>query len=549
VEEAETGGTTITPGDSEETQFQRASRQKDAEDALKKEFEENQKRSAEEQDKAQEQRDEEAAAEKNKAKKEYEESQKGRAEEKDPYDEAVEKYEAKKLERDEAQRRYNERRGIVDDGPDGGEENVGEDDYVRGPKQDVSDLTDELGQEIGTPLPDDVPTSPNIMTDEEAASIQAEMESTTPGLKGGSEAGMIGEIGGGEVQMIGELGGEAVAIDEGIATAAKIAAAAKAGQTVARGGASIASTLTAAAELAEAGEEAAVATTIITGLASAQGAAAGVVLAAGAEIAALTAVTYAAEKLYDKAEGKVERPDSLDGAAHELTQTERDYFQQFTDKQVKDAQVARGANVDPTQLRRQPISPFAAKGSGVTPGSGPGGQRTPLSIARDRDLYIEMSDAEKKVWDDNYNKTIADEKVQLNYWNNLPEGTTVQNGVDGYVIVPPPTLAGDREPLPGTPQSWIDDFNRQLENDKIPKQQDGIGNLEMMAQDEMAAAQLQKDAEMKEVTDYLAYMDQRNEAYLASVGLLETLPEVEPEPEAQFPVEPDNEKRLQPVNA
>ena len=333
---------------------------------------------------------------------------------------------------------------------------------------------------------------------------------------------------------IGQLGGEAAAVDEGIATAAKIAAAAKAGQTAVSAGASVASTFAQAAELAEAGEEAAVATTIITGLAGAQGAALAPVLAAGAEIAVLTAVTYGAEQLYNEASGKVERPDSLDGAAHELTQTERDYFQQFTDKQVHDAQVERGANVDPAQLRRQPISPFAAKGSGVTPGSGPGGQKTPLSVARDRDLYIEMSDAEKKVWDDNYNKTIANENEALSYWNNLPEGTMIENGVDGYVIVPPPTLAGDREPLPGTPDSWIEDFNRQLENDKIRKQQDGIGNLEIMAQEEAAAAQAQKDAEMKEVTDYLAYMDQRNEAYLASVGLLETQPaEAQPEPEAE----------------
>ena len=51
-----------------------------------------------------------------------------------------------------------------------------------------------------------------------------------------------------------------------------------------------------------------------------------------------------------------------------------------------------------------------------------------------------------------------------------------------------------------------------------------------MAQEEMAAAQSEKDAEMKEVQDYLAYMDQRNEAYLASVGLSES---AQPEPELQ----------------
>ena len=79
-----------------------------------------------------------------------------------------------------------------------------------------------------------------------------------------------------------------------------------------------------------------------------------------------------------------------------------------------------------------------------------------------------------------------------------------------------------------------------MENDKIPKQQDGIGNLETMAQEEAAAAQAQKDAEMKEVYDYLEYMDQRNEEYLASVGLLETLPEAQPEPEPEAEDMPDN---------
>ena len=415
----------------------------------------------------------------------------------------------------------------------------------------MSDLADELAKEIGTPLPDDVPTSPNMMTEEEWNSLQPELkgggEAGMVGEISGVEAGTIGEIGGGGVQMIGELGGEAVAVDEGIATAAKIAAAAKAGQTAVSEAASIANTFARAAEIAEVGEDAAVASTIITGLAGAQGLALAPVLTAAAEIAVLTAVTYGAEQLFNEVSGKVERPDSLDAAAHELTQTERDYFQQFTDKNVHDAQVERGDNVDATQLRRQPNSPFAAKGSGVTPGSGPGGQKTPLSVARDRDLYIEMSDAEKKVWDDNYNKTVANEKVALSYWNNLPEGTMIQNGVNGYEIVPPPTLPGDREPLPGTPQSWIDDFNNQLNNNGINKQQDGIGNQETMAQEEMAAAQSEKDAEMKEVYDYLEYMDQRNEAYLASIGQLESLPEAELEPEAVSAVEADNGKRLKPV--
>ena len=497
VEEAETG-TTMRPQDGQETDPIQARRNKDAEEAARKEYEERQKAR-------------EAEGDPFEGAPEFQEGEEmGQIEEYNKYldatrdAEAYEKYKAATEEYEETAD-YEKYKAATEQ-----YEDIEPYLYEPGqtPKQDVSDLADELAEEMGTPLPDDVPTSPNIMTEEEWNSLE-------PGLKGGGEA-----------EMIGEIGGEAVAMDEGLTTAAKIATAAKVGQTgveMSREAASMARAI----EAAEMGEEALVATEIMSGLAASQAAAAGAVLVAGAEIAALTAVTYGAEKLFDKASGKVERPDSLDGAAHELTPTERAYFQQFTDKQVKDAQVARGANVDPTQLRRQPNSPFAAKGSGVTPGSGPGGQRTPLSIARDRDLYIEMSDAEKKVWDDNYNKTIDNENTALNYWNNLPEGTMIQNGVDGYVILPPPTLSGGLHPKPGTPQSWIDDFNNQLNNNGINKQQDGIGNLETMAQEEAATAQAQKDAEMEEVYAYLEYMDQQNEAYLASVGLLETQPEPE----------------------
>ena len=94
----------------------------------------------------------------------------------------------------------------------------------------------------------------------------------------------------------------------------------------------------------------------------------------------------------------------------------------------------------------------------------------------------------------------------------------IQNSADGYQLIPPNTVSDNKLHVkPGTPQSWIDDFNNQLENDKIRKQQDGIGNQETMAQEEMAAAQSEKDAEMKEVYDYLEYMTARDQAYLASL--------------------------------
>jgi len=296
-------------------------------------------------------------------------------------------------------------------------------------------------------------------------------------------------------------------------------------------------------EAAVAGDDVAVGSAIMSGLLTEGVASIGAVAAVGVEIAALGALTYGAEKLYNKAEGIVERPDSLDGAAHELTTQEKDYFQSVATQQVRDAQGVYADDAVGAPRRRQPNSPFAPKGSGS------GERPTRQSDARNKALYNDMSDAEKKVFDDNYNKMVSDEQESINYWNNIPEGTQIENGPDGYVLLPPDTMGGNREVLPGTPDSWIEDFNRQLENDKIRKQQDGIGNLEMMAQEEAAAAQAQKAAEMKEVTDYLAYMDQRNEAYLASIGQLESLPEAEPEPEAVSPVEPDNGKRLQPVNA
>lgn len=502
VEEAETG-TTMRPQDGQETDPIQARRNKDAEEA---------------------------------AQKEYEERQKAREAEGDTFEGAPE---------------FDDDGGNVEVGEEMGPKNKNQskfdDDFekITKPPTDVEPPTQEeieetikrQKKESFIPAEDvDAERLADIAARQEAAAQQSAADAEAAGgipdlfdLRGPNTGpNPIPDI-------AGEYGGETA---EAVEEAERIIAGAEAAGTIiteAERVSMIARVVTAA----EAGEDVAVGSAIMSGLLTEGVASIGAVAAVGVEFAALGALTYGAEKLYNKAEGIVERPDSLDGAAHELTTQEKDYFQQVATQQVHDAQVARGANVDPTQLRRQPISPFAAKGSGVTPGSGPGGQRTPLSIARDRDLYIEMSDAEKKVWDDNYNKTIADEQESINYWNNIPEGTQIENGPDGYVLLPPDTMGGNRQPLPGTPDSWIEDFNRQLENDKIRKQQDGIGNLETMAQDEMAAAQAQKAAEMKEVTDYLAYMDQRNEAYLDSVGLLETQP-AEAEPEAEAEDMPDN---------
>lgn len=375
------------------------------------------------------------------------------------------------------------------------------------PKQDVSDLVDEMAEEMGTPLPDDVPTSPNIMTEEEWNSLE-------PGLKGGSEFG-------------------GVAAEEAVEEAERIIAGAEAAGTIITEAERV-SMITRVALAAEAGDDVAVGSAIMTGLLTEGVASIGAVAAVGVEFAALGALTYGAEKVYKAAEGIVERPDSLDGAAHEITEQEMAYFQSVAKQQVRDAQGVYADDAVGAPRRRQPNSPFAPKGSGS------GERPTRQSDARNKALYNDMSDAEKKVFDDNYNKMIADEQASIDYWNNIPEGTMIQNSADGYQLIPPHTVSDNTlQPKPGTPQSWIDDFNQQLENDKIRKQQDGIGNQETMAQEEMAAAQLQKDVEMKEVYDYLEYMTARDQAYLDS---LEPTAEAQPEsqPEAESQDMPDN---------
>ena len=362
---------------------------------------------------------------------------------------------------------------------------------------------------MGTPLPDDVPTSPNIMTEEEWNSLQ-------PGLKGGSEFGGVVE-------------------QEAVEEAERIIAGAEAAGTIITEAERL-NMITRVMLAAEAGDDVAVGSAIMTGLLTEGVASIGAVAAVGVEFAALGALTYGAEKLYNKAEGIVDRPDSLDGAAHEITEQEMAYFKSVATQQVRDAQGVYADDAVGAPRRRQPNSPFAPKGSGS------GERPTRQSDARNKALYNDMSDAEKKVFDDNYNKMIADEQASINYWNNIAPGTQIENGPEGYVLLPPDTMGGNREVLPGTPDSWIEDFNRQLENDKIRKQQDGIGNLETMAQDEMAAAQLEKNAEMKEVYDYLEYMTARDQAYLDSVGLSEsTQPaEAQPESEAEAQDMPDN---------
>jgi len=491
VEEAETG-TTMRPQDGQETDPIQARRNKDAEEA---------------------------------AQKEYEERQKAREAEGDTFEGAPE---------------FDDDGGNVEVGEEMGPKNKNQskfdDDFekITKPPTDVEPPTQEeivetikrQKKESFIPAEDvDAERLADIVARQEAAAQQSAADAEAAGgipdlidLAGPNTGpNPIPDI-------AGEYGGVTA---EAVEEAERIIAGAEAAGTIITEAERL-SMITRVMEAAAAGDDVAVGSAIMSGLLTEGVASIGAVAAVGVEIAALGALTYGAEKLYNKAEGIVERPDSLDGAAHELTTQEKDYFQSVATQQVRAAEGVYADDAVGAPRRRAPNSPFAPKDSGS------GERPTRQSDARNKALYNEMSDAEKKVFDDNYNKMISDEQESINYWNNIPEGTQIENGPDGYVLLPPDTMGGNREVLPGTPQSWIDDFNRQLENDKIPKQQDGIGNLETMAQDEMAAAQLQKDNEMKEVTDYLAYMDQRNEEYLASVGLLETqTAEAQPEPEAE----------------
>ena len=252
-----------------------------------------------------------------------------------------------------------------------------------------------MAEEMNIPLPPDEQPSLNMMNEEEWNSLE-------PGLKGG-----------------GEFGG--VAAEEAVEEAERIIAGAEAAGTIITEAERV-SMITRVALAAEAGDDVAVGSAIMTGLLTEGVASIGAVAAVGVEFAALGALTYGAEKVYKAAEGIVERPDSLDGAAHEITEQEMAYFQSVAKQQVRAAEGVYADDAVGAPRRRQPNSPFAPKGSGS------GERPTRQSDARNKALYNDMSDAEKKVFDDNYkmiadeqeSKMVANEQASIDYWNNIP---------------------------------------------------------------------------------------------------------------------------------
>ena len=620
VEEAETGGTTTRPQDSDETQFRRPSGQIDAEDAV----------------------------------------------EKDPFDEAVEKYEAKKLERDAAQRRYNERRGIVDDGPaDGDGPPDGEVDIDYGDLDlDLDNMGGEYGDldlDFGNPVDnvvDDAPAveNPNLSaaaqeqidkisrgaskknttppTEEEIAEIEkaykkksfipkqdvdedgtllklkearanqtdaerladyqarvkAEQEAAAERGAGNAEEGipdLYDLIGGGETggnpipDMTGEFGGVATEVGE----------IGEIGETSIIG--DIAAT-TGAADITAAA--------IVGGEVAAGEAAAFIAGAAGANLlvgAALYGLVVGADAIYDSVttsdkEYSQQRIDEL--GSHEMDRREVSYKLQELGavRDVYEKKVNQGysvSNKSPKAIAQHEadIAMLNAVQTNIDSLNQSFKKDIPVYVVAEDGFDVENLDSDEKATYDRLTERVSDAKEDVSYGGasakaenqkrldnrqrkldtfiNARSGSSVasgfvnkptdeqmaaivddyyENGTDAFgnlsseqleVLGVTQAISDRREELEIAGGNFIDDFNNELNNNGINKQQDGIGNLETMNQ----------DAEMQEVYDYLAYMDQRNEAYLASIGQTEALPEAEAEPEAVSTVETDNGKRLKPV--
>lgn len=304
-------------------------------------------------------------------------------------------------------------------------------------------------------------------------------------------------------------GGELTAAeaDSAVVEAEKVVAAARAtGAAVTA--AEEAAVLARIVEAAVAGEDTAVAAAIMSGLLSTGTASIAAVAAAGVEIAAMTAVTFGAEAIYKEIAGVKDRPDSLDDGYHEMTKEEAEYFQYVAQTKVdKERGVYANAASDALNVglgkRRAPINPFAPKA-----GDGRGGKRpTRLSSERNKALYNEMSKEEKKVFDDNFNKKVADEDYSISVWNNIPAGTMIQhNFEDGYEISqfqkPNENTIAVRGAQLAENRIWIDEFNDSLKD--VPVIDDGIGHAEPL--------------DMGETQAYLAMMDQRNTDYLNSIS-------------------------------
>lgn len=303
-------------------------------------------------------------------------------------------------------------------------------------------------------------------------------------------------------------GGELTAAEteSAVAEAEKVVAAARAtgaAVTVAEQAAVLARIV----ELAVAGEDAAVAAAIMTGLLSTGTASIGAIAAAGVEIAVMTAVTFGAEAIYKEIAGVKDRPDSLDDGYHEMTKEEAEYFQYVAQAKVdKEREVYANAASDALNVGlgkgRAPINPFAPNRTMV------GGKRpSRLASERKKALYNEMSKEEKKVFDDNFNKKVADEDYSISVWNNIPAGTMIQhNFEDGYEISqfqkPNENTIAVRGAQLAENRIWIDEFNDSLKD--VPVIDDGIGHAEPL--------------DMGETYDYLAMMNQRNTDYLNSIS-------------------------------
>ena len=373
--------------------------------------------------------------------------------------------------------------------------------------------TDELDQEAydlfksqraSSQVPPYEPTPEGAALEDEYFAGVPSLESLAPGGGGNAVVPPRPENAFPDMAAGGEL--TAAEADSALFEAEKVVAAARAtgaAVTVAEQAAVLARIV----ELAVAGEDAAVAAAIMTGLLSTGTASIGAIAAAGVEIAAMTAVTFGAEAIYKEIAGVKDRPDSLDDGYHEMTKEEAEYFQYVAQAKVdKEREVYANAASDALNVGlgkgRAPINPFAPNRTMV------GGKRpSRLASERKKALYNEMSKEEKKVFDDNFNKKVADEDYSISVWNNIPAGTMIQhNFEDGYEISqfqkPNENTIAVRGAQLAENRIWIDEFNDSLKD--VPVIDDGIGHAEPL--------------DMGETYDYLAMMNQRNTDYLNSIS-------------------------------
>jgi hypothetical protein len=139
-----------------------------------------------------------------------------------------------------------------------------------------------------------------------------------------------------------------------------------------------------------------------------------------------------------------------------MTQDERDYFQSIAQQQVNKAAgvyAESGVNSYGASRRKAPVSPFVKNSAYATP-------LNRKSDAQASAQYADMSEAQQKDFDEKYDEMISKEIQSVAVWGTIPDGTIIQpSSSGGYTFIADPSISAVK---PGTPQSWIDDFQNQI---------------------------------------------------------------------------------------